>query len=130
MFEPGLVAYLVAGSTLAGNRIEPPPVPQSPTLPMITYYRVPLGEGGREYSHSGSSNLVHPRYQIDCWASNPDDAWTLGDQVVALLSGAKGAMGTKTAQAAFINNEGDMYEPETGYYRRMIEVEIWHAEAA
>lgn len=130
-FETGLVTYLEAQVPLVSNRIYPAPLPQGATLPAITYFRATPGAGGAEYSHSGSSNLIHPRYQIDVWGPSVAEVRDVAAQVVSALSGTSGAFGGKTAQASFMNSPGqDFYEADTKLYRRMLEFEIWHAENA
>ena len=127
-FESGLVTYLEAQVPLVEQRIYPAPLPQGATLPALTYFRVP---GEVEYSHGGSSNLVYPRYQVDVWASTPASRAAVAAEVVAVLSGVKGAFGDKTAQASFANDAGsDLYEADTQRYRRLLEFEIFHAENA
>jgi hypothetical protein len=117
--------------TLVNNRIYPHLLPPQPTLPALTFFRVTPGGTGVEYSHGGSSNLVSPRYQVDAWAKTSVDRAAVSAQVLAALSGRRGAFGAEVARSSFAVDPGrDSYEPETKLYRRTFEFEIQHAESA
>lgn len=129
MIEPGLVSYLSAHplvTTLVGTRVYPLELPQGVTLPAITYQRI---SGPRVRSQSGPSGLAHPRIQLNCWARDYAGAVQLADVVRRALDGYRGAMGSTIVQASFLDNDLDGHEPDTGLWRRTLDVILWHEEA-
>jgi hypothetical protein len=67
--EVGLRLLILADpavATLLGDRAYPLVLPQAPTLPALTYQRIPGGT--RVESHGGDSGLTQARIQLDCWA--------------------------------------------------------------
>lgn len=99
-------------------------LPQTPQLPAVTYFRV---SSGQDYELEGAEVQVRPaRFQIDCWDDGYEDMLTLGDAVRAALSGYIGTMGADTVQIIFIDDMTDEYEPETKYWRRIIDAIIWY----
>src|SRR5262245_4437310 len=89
--------FLSTAGTNAGNHIYPQQLPQGPTFPAIRYLQV---SDPPEHTHSGRSSLRHPRLQLDCFDVDTDGhdgylgAKQLADQVIALMDGFKGSMGT------------------------------------
>jgi len=119
-FNNDMVAYLDARLTTVASRIYPMVLPQEPEFPSLTYQHI---SAPREYSHDGAG-LVNPRYQFDCWSDDHDEALAVAAELVAISKLA----GPFFAQAAFIENESGHYEPETGYYRIIVEALLWHGE--
>jgi hypothetical protein len=126
-FEEGLFAYLDAypGLTLeVGSRIYPLVLPQRPTFPAVTYVRIStprLLEFERAF-------FPHPRFQFDCWAESYDRAKDVAAQVRAALNLYRGAMGAYTVQTSLVEDERDMYDPETKLWHVIIEAVIWYEE--
>jgi len=119
--ETDIVAWLERDEALGAvidDRIYPMPLPQSPTLPALTYFRV---DTPREYSQSGYSRLAHPRMQFSCWA------WTLLE-AADVASLVRQAMERWGEAACFAATELDLYEPETRIYHRVLDMIIWHNE--
>lgn len=126
-FEEGLFDYLSnhAGlSALVGSRIYPSVLPQDPTLPAVTYFRVSTP---RERAFKRSL-LPQGMFQLDCWATTYPDAKDVAEQVRLALDMYRGTMGTETVLVSIIVNERDLYDPETGYWHPLVEVEIWWEE--
>lgn len=113
MIEEDLYSYL---STYAGlvalvdTRIYPLVGPQKVTAPYCTYQKI---SPGRMYSHSGFSGLSKPRMQVSCYGSTYAQVKAVAAQVIAAVEAWPGA---SNIQAAFVENELDMYDPETGLY--------------
>lgn len=125
-FAESLFTYLSSGGSNAGARIYPNTLPQRVTLPAIRYVLV---SDPPEHTLSGPSKLQHPKYQFDCIADGDEgykDANTLAQQVVTLLNGYAGAMGTFTCHAGFKDEQRDNYDPETGRHTVQVDVIIWH----
>ena len=123
--QAGLFTFITtypAMNELIGTRMYPRVLPQTPTTPALVYNKI---SNPREYSQSGDSGLEHPRYQFDCWADDPDTAEQVGEILIERLSGYAGPMGNMTVGAAFIENDEDGYDAETGLYRVMVEAQMW-----
>lgn len=125
-FVEDLFTFLSDAGTDAGGRIYPQQLPQGVTLPACRYFRV---SNPKDHSHSGPSTLKRPRFQIDCYASDYLGAVMLAGQVETNLDGYRGAMGSYTVGAAFVEEAGkDDYDPETGRHRVSVDVVIWNKE--
>jgi hypothetical protein len=116
-----LRAWLLADAAVAAitTRIHPAPLPQSCVLPAITYTQI---SSGPFYSHQGDNRWRRPRYQIDCWAADYDDADALARAVIDALSGRY------WGNLSFVESDRDMPESMTGFHRRSIDVFIWHRQ--
>lgn len=99
---------------MPNTRVYPVRLPQNPTLPAITYFKV---SGRRVHSSNGALGLSGPRFQIDCWASKYEDAHALAELVRKRIDGYSGVMGSETVQGVFFESERDLYEPEPDQYR-------------
>ena len=109
--ESDLYGYLstYAGLTaLISTRIYPLVAPQNVTKPYCTYQKISLE---RKYSHGGYSGLQRPRLQVSCYAETYEQSRAVADQVIAALEAWPGAA---NIQAVFIENEIDLYDPDTG----------------
>jgi len=125
-FPEGLFTYLSTGGTNAGSRIYPSALPQGVALPAIRYFLV---SDPPEHTHSGPSQLHHPKYQLDCVAVGDEgyrDAHRLASQVIALCDGYAGLMGDYTVHAGFKDEKRDNYDPETGRHTAQVDVILWH----
>jgi len=105
-------------AALVGERIYPVRLPQTPTLPAVTYQRI---SGTTRYSHDGDSGLYSARWQFSCWAEHYMEAVAVGAQVKGAVHTWRNAHG----QPAFVENEVDDYEPATGVYHVMVDATIW-----
>ena len=101
---------------LVAARVYPVRMPQEPTLPCITYQRI---SGPVEYSRDGPG-LTESRFQISCWAETYAGA-------IALAAAVRSAIGI-FPEVSFLENQPDMYEPETSVYHIPVDVMIWHEE--
>jgi hypothetical protein len=127
--DSDLKARLVADGTINGlisGRVYPDILPQGPTYPALTYFRV---SGPRLYHLRGASGRSTPRYQIDCWAETRLGARVLAEAVRASLSGFHGFMGTTKVGYLRLDNETDFYEETVKVYRTSLDFIIDHNEA-
>lgn len=129
----GLRAFLGADSAISAiigampnTRVYPVRLPQNPTLPAITYFRV---SGQRVHASSGALGLSGPRMQIDCWATKYEDAHALAELVRKRIDGYRGPMGSETVQGVFFESERDLYEPEPDQHRVSRDYFVWFSEA-
>ena len=126
-FEEGLFYYLdnYAGlSAEVDDRIYPGVLPQSPTLPAVTYHRISTPR----LSKFEDQFLPHARFQFDCWAMEYSRAKDVAQQVKEALDVYSGPMGAYTVEVTLIDDEIDTYEPETGYWHSIVDVIIWYEE--
>ena len=124
-------------SALVSTRIFPHQAPQGGALPFLVYQRISTP---RDYSQSGPSLLVWPRFQITAVAATFDGARALAHALRAALSGYSGTMGGGggvSVGATFLENEADGYEPrlmsfepDLSVYTSRQDYIIWHQEAA
>ena len=112
------------GPLIGGTRMYPRKLPQSPQMPSVVYNRI---SSGQEYELEGDEVDVRPaRFQFDCWDDGYAGALALAAAVRARLSGYSGVVGADMVQTILIEDEMDMYEPETELWRRMVEAVIWY----
>ena len=102
-------------TAIFGDRVSPEPVQPTSGLPRIRHQRI---SGPRQYTHAGDSGLQSPRYQLDVWAADPDTADAGAEAVVSVLSGREVA----GIRFTTVLDDHDDYEPETGLYRRIVDV--------
>ena len=91
---------------------------QSYTLPALTFFRV---DTVFEYAHNGDNDLIHPRYQVSCWAATNDAADTLAATVKTTLD----AWLTVGSRVALPVNQYDLTDPETGVHQIALDFVIW-----
>lgn len=112
--ESELRTYTLAGAgvaTLVGTRMYARMLPQTPTLPAITYQRV---DTRRQHDMAGPDGLPRPRMQVTCWGATPAAAYGLAGAVRARLDGYKGTWGTLTIGSCLMVGERDLDDPEAG----------------
>lgn len=132
--EEGLAYFLknTAGITaLVSTRIFPNKLPQTTTLPAITFQRISTP---RVHTHdtSGAGGTAHPRIQIDVWGETYESCKDVTDAIRTALNGYKGTMGAVdpvTVQGALIDEERYDNSPDTGMQRIMSDYIVWHLEA-
>ncbi len=128
MIEEALYTHLIshAGLTaIVGNRIYPVLLPQDVTFPAVTYQRISTV---REYAQEGPSGLAHPRFQFSCWAETYEEAKAVAEQIRFALSGYKGTINNVRIDAVYIEDDNDIYDPETNIYHVALDATIWHEE--
>jgi len=128
--EESLYAYLKAYaglSALVGSRIYPLILPQPPTLPAVTYFKVSLVN--KRTLASPSNVLKQVRVQFSCWADTYSEAKSVAAQVKLALQDFRGEMGGAGGVQVLdgnIINEQDLYETDTGIYHVPVDVLIMH----
>lgn len=126
MLETGLLTYIETFPGLVaiqGTRVWPLVLPQKPVLPCTVYQRI---DTAPEYSHSGPVALENIRMQLSCWATKLTEAKALAEQYRQALGGFSGEMGNQTVGASFVVNIVDNYDDETGLFRVIVDVRLWH----
>jgi hypothetical protein len=113
-------------AALVSTRIYPLKAPQDATYPLVVYQQI---SGPRVHSHSGGSGLASPRFQFTSWATSLNSAKGVANQVRAALNGYNGTMGSDVdVQACLLQNEMELYDPETERWGVVQDFVIWHAE--
>lgn len=129
--EEAITAHLLADAgvaALVATRVYPVKMPQRPTYPAVTYFRV---SGPREHSQSGPSGLAHPRFQLDCMAATYAGAKTLAAAVRLALDGFRGSMGGGggvDVNAVFIEDDRDDQDDDIQVYWVSLDAVVWHNE--
>lgn len=124
-FVEDLFIFLSDQGTDAGSRVYPQTLPQRCTLPAIRYQQI---SDPRGHTHSGRSSLRHPRFQFDCFAGTYLAAKRLADQVINVLDGYTGGIGSRTCQAGFAENARDNHDPELNRHWVSVDIEIWYQD--
>ena len=125
--EEALSAYLNSKTELidiVGDRIYPIVLPQNPTYPALTYFKV-----------SGlalhDADIAYPRFQLSSWGEDYADVKTLAAAVKEVMQRFKGIMGgtggVKVSQVVY-ENELDLYDSVTGIYHIPADYKIIYRE--
>jgi hypothetical protein len=92
--EQALVSKLVntvAVSNLVSTRVHPLRLPDTATLPAITYQQVSAPVIAT-HDESAATALTHARYQLDAWAASYAGSVALGKAIFDALHGYKGTI--------------------------------------
>lgn len=102
-------------SALVSTRIYPLQLPQTPTLPALTYQRI------SNSGQNGSTDLRESRWQVNCWAATYTGAVALAAQAKAALEDYSNVSATPGIKYGRIVGELDDYDPETETYRVILD---------
>ena len=106
---------LVTVPTVAG-RVYRRRLPQPYTLPAQTFFRV---NTVFEYAHDGDSTLIHPRFQVSCWAETNAAAESLARKVQQAMDGWAGGVALPVGQY-------DITDPDTDMWQVPIDFILWY----
>lgn len=117
-----------AVAAIVGDRIYPLTIPQGETLPVITYSVVATDEDNQE---GDAATLARARLQLDCWATTYKQANDLARAVRLALPTTTGAIGSESNRVEGVSiipieTGRQLYEPDTRYYRVMLEFYVWY----
>ena len=125
MIEAGLQAKVANDPTvsgLCGTRVYPVKLPDSPTLPAVTYQGISTNP---DSTMDGPSGFVEVRLQFDCWGETYGDAKTLQDAVRLALDGYTGLLSDGTAVFnVMLDTASDLYEPDSRLYRASTDYKV------
>jgi len=124
--EKAIRSILIADTTVKAitTRCYPGVIPQSPTYPLIVYYKV---TGMRDHHLQGPSGLAHPRFQVEAWATTYDAAKALANAIREALDGYSGTQGTVVIGSILIESERDVYEDAVSCHRVIMDFFVWHS---
>lgn len=113
-----LLAGTASIAALVGTRISPLVLPESPTLPAITYRTV----GGSSKPTFTTAGQQRVRMEFNCWGAAALDAFNLRATLVAALNGYTGTLsdGTNLQNAQRLQNV-DYFDHDARIYRAMVE---------
>lgn len=130
--ETAVTAHLLAQpglTALIGNRLYPMVIPQTATLPAVTYQRI---SSVRHSAMVADTGVATVRLSFNCWAAAYPQAKAVAKELRAALQRCADTIGsganTVSGVASFVVAEYDDYEPDTGRYRVMLDFEISHQE--
>lgn len=132
MIEEAIVAILKAHAGLnaiVAGRIYPVLLPQTPTLPAVTYQLI---SDRRDYTHDGDSGLRTASFQFSCWGDGTNgfrNARDAAQQVVNALSGYRGVVSGTEILGCFEMNRTHLYESTTLTHQQIVDFDISAREA-
>lgn len=121
-----LYTRLTTGSTtltaLVGTRVYRKRLPQNPTLPALTYWKV---SGVRLYDLDGPTGESDPRVQVSCWSQTSAQAEDVAEAVRGTLADWSW---DGTVQSCRFVNETDLYDDEVQQYQIAMDFMLMHEE--
>jgi len=120
--ETLLNTILTGNSTvtrLVNTRIYPLVMPQSPTLPAVTYQRV---NANPVNTLSGYSGLMNPHITVNSFATDYGQAKEIANAIHV-------AMNAATTMRTILTNEMDGWEPDANLFVVSQDFSCWLAEA-
>lgn len=106
---------------LAGGRIFPSVVPQGQTFPAIVYQR----DSSRFLrTFDGHNAFTRTGVQVDCYAKTVLAAAQLAASVKSTLID----YAARPINLIALNNEFDLFEPDTELHRVLLQFSVWHLE--
>lgn len=134
MIEPTFAAWAGAQQAilnLVGNRIYPDRLPQGASFPALTYAK---SSHQSVKGFGGLTGLSVDQITVDCWGLMKADAKNLafavrGNKTTPAFDGFKGIISGIRIQAAFCQNEIDLFDPpkhgdDVGVYHTNLDFEI------
>ena len=118
------LAPIVAVGGPGAPRVYRNSLPQPYVLPAITYFRVDTVFEQAHNSDSDATDLIHPRFQISCWATMNAAALAIARTIRTTFK-AWGVVGTKHAMPV---NQYDLTDPDTGVHQIVIDFIIWSTD--
>jgi len=112
---------------LVGTRIYPVSLPQTPTLPAITYMMT--SEPTEHLMNETSSTIKRAMFRVMCW----DTAWSsvnaMAEAVSASLDAFAGLLGGAGGARCWVTqvNQVDLADDLTSWKRRILDFELWQA---
>ena len=118
----GVTALIGSSSSARAYHLR---LPEGVTLPAVTYQRISR-VGFPDYA--GDTDLATRRIQVDSWAGTGESAASLGEEIRKSLDGFRGTVATVAIRGAFLVDEAQEYEVETGLHRLRQDFMVSHSE--
>jgi len=122
--EDALRAWALADPTVAGliaTRFYPHQLPQTPTLPACTYFRV-------SYRRVDAIDIPTVRVQVTCWASTYSGARTLADAIKKASGHRKGTSAGLDICYSSVANDLELRDATTGYFYVPVDFMVTYRE--
>lgn len=111
----GLIAAL-------GDRVSPPPVPESATYPYLTFQK--LG-GSVEIAHDGDQELQDHRYRLQVWGPDVSQLEEVKDYLYDLLVVNIGELNGKTI-LSFWEDDWNDFDETSRLHRWIVDINLKH----
>lgn len=121
-----LFTALTNDGTVAGlvsTRVYPHKLPQSPTLPAVTYRII------SQVPTEANTELFDARIQLDCWGATYAASAALGVAVPQALRYYRKSAGGNTVLSIYDANKGESYEDEREIWRTIIDMMAMYHES-
>jgi hypothetical protein len=115
-FEAQLVVGLTA---LSGTAVYPIQLPQTVTLPAVTYFLV---DTVRNQTHQGDDKLPTRRVQVNVTSLSYGTTKDVANLIIDGIKDGTPTLGTLYISHARISNERDDFDPLTSRYTRSIDL--------
>ena len=125
--EEAIRAALIAdnGVKAITTKVYPSVLPQTPTYPLILYFRI---GGSSDVALGGATGKSHTRFQIEAWAETYSAAKALAAAIRIALNCKTFTVDSIYIGSIVIQSERDFYESDVGIYRVSIDFMIWATE--
>lgn len=116
----------VAVAAAIGTRIYPYALPQTPTLPAVTY--ILTSEPTQHCQNETYSRIKRASVRVECWAATWDEAIDLAALVEDALDAFSGLLGGATGVRAVVTltNSLDLGDELPLWKRRIMDFEVWY----
>lgn len=111
-------------TALIGRRLYPAALPQDCESPAVSYEvtsDVPI-----HTMSADSGNPRRPLVSFHCFAKTYAGARAVADQIRTALQDKSGTLTVRVIQRAFLENEYDLYEPDTGTHHIVQDYTVWY----
>lgn len=113
-------------SGLVGSRIYPVKLPQDPTYPALTYFRV---SGLRHSVMCNDTGIVEKRIQISSWADSYAGVNALAEQVRDAMQRTSGTFAGVEIIDTFMDGDGpEIWEDEVSAYQAITDCNVIYRE--
>jgi hypothetical protein len=116
--------WLAITNGFAGGRVYPLILPQKVTFPAITYHKISQ-DTFSGMAMAGPTGYSNNTYQLGIYGEYKDIK-ELSFSIRQALDGFKGTMAGQTIQAAFLDNEQDLYEDDNKIFRVLVDATLTH----
>lgn len=114
-------------SGVVSGRIYPVKLPQNPTYPAVTYFRV---SGLRHSAMGNDTGLVEKRIQISSWAKTYGAVNDLAEQVRDAMQRTRGTFAGIEIIDIFMEGDGpEIWEDDVGAYQAITDCNVIYREA-
>ena len=119
--ESAVGDLIEAAATDLADRIYPLQIPSGTAFPNAVYQRVSTR---RDATLGGPNGQSLARLQLDVYAKTHLQARAIADAVRVALDGFRGTQSGVVIQDAYLENEHDLFDEQTGIYRIILEFQI------